>query len=197
MCSRRNSWAGLSDSKCVAELCQINEVCNGLSKSGTRYLWRGNPTCLWGDTLGRRTHTSTAVCQTKRIAGGVQMVPQYQDNRWIGTFFYDVCPFLVCFSWRATWDDRISCQIDRQGKRQLLMSETFKSMWSKSPNFFHLHRYITLMTEPTLETETILLLFLSHKTNIVFGNGGTGESASANIAHYFPVWVWVWIPPCG
>lgn len=39
------------------------------------------------------------------------------------------------------------------------------------------------MTETTLETETILLLFLSHKTNILCSNGDTGESASANIEH--------------
>lgn len=51
------------------------------------------------------------------------------------------------------------------------------------------------MTEPTLETETILLLFLSHKTNISRSNGGTGESASANIEHYFPVWMWVGYHP--
>lgn len=37
------------------------------------------------------THWSVhtiAVCQTKRIAGGVQMVPQNQNNRWIGTFLW-------------------------------------------------------------------------------------------------------------
>ena len=63
MCSYRNSSVGLSDGECVAGVSEINEVCNGLSKRGTRYLWRGTPP-VYGEThlvhAHTRTHTHTS-----------------------------------------------------------------------------------------------------------------------------------------
>lgn len=134
----RNSWARLSDGECVAGLGEINEVCNGLSKSGTRYLWRGEPHLFMGrHTRSAHTQIHIAVCQTKRIAGGVQMVPQFQNNRWIGTFLWCLpSPSALFTAGNMRWQNFLP---DRQtGKRHLLMSETFNSVRSKSAKFFHL-----------------------------------------------------------
>lgn len=80
-------FLSLSDGECVAGVSEINEVCNGLSKRGTRYLWRGTPP-VYGETHSVRTHIHTRhSLPDQRIAGGVQMLPQCQNNRWIGIFF--------------------------------------------------------------------------------------------------------------
>lgn len=94
MCSCKNSSVGLSGGECVAGVSEINEVCNGLSKSVTWYLWQRTPP-VYGEWCTRLTHvhihTHITVYQTSELQVGFKMAPtppnQCQNNRWIGIFF--------------------------------------------------------------------------------------------------------------
>lgn len=105
MCSHKNSSVSLSG-ECVAEVREINEVCNGLSKRGTWSLWPRTPPVYgetdWANTLKHTlTHMHITDCQTKKLQVGIKMLSQCQSNRWTG-LFYDVCPLFSHFSWRGT-----------------------------------------------------------------------------------------------
>lgn len=97
VCQTASAWPALGE---------INEVCNGLSKRGTRYLWRGNPTCLWGDTHSAHTRTHTLKhthhgLPDQRIAGGVQMLPPLPEQQ-VDRHFFLWCLLSPCVLFRRS-----------------------------------------------------------------------------------------------
>lgn len=122
---------GLSDGQCVAGLNEINEVCNGLSKRGTRYLRRGTPP-VYGET--HLVHTSTSQSarpENCRWGSNALPIPEQQVDRHL---FYDVCP-LVRFLRQGIWADRIACQRDRLANFGHLDTNV-------PPSFFHLSVFL-------------------------------------------------------
>lgn len=83
MHSYKNSSASLSDGECVAGVREINEVCNGLSKRGTRYLWRRTPP-VYGETHSGHTHThihQSARPKNCRWGSNAPPMPEQQVDR--------------------------------------------------------------------------------------------------------------------
>lgn len=97
MCSYKNSSVSLSDGECVAGVSEINEVCNGLSKRGTRYLWRGTPP-VYGETHLVHTHTHTYTSESARPkncrwGSNAPPMPEQQVDR---HFFFMMSALSMC-----------------------------------------------------------------------------------------------------
>lgn len=137
MYSHRNSSVSLSGGECVAGVSEINEVCNGLSKSGIRYLWRGTPP-VYGEThlvhMHTRTHTHTSQSarpKNCRWGSNAPPVPEQQVDRHFLWCLPSPCVRFKASNMRLQ-NFLLETKTDRQRTVYLLLSEMFTTQMEVS-----------------------------------------------------------------